>query len=390
MKKSTVGGQCLLAISLFVMSNSPALSQTTVFIDIKPNSCSNEIGYDEDVIEVLLPGTRAVSVDDLKASTIRLQGVTPKARIEDIGKPDGECNKLEADGLKDYILEFSTKEIIAGRNSGPHTLRLTALLQTGEQIIGTDNIKIKKKTSDCWTFSLEAGQELSTFNVEDSAGSMIEKRNAFSDPKTFVGLTASQVLLSQNDEPCPIGSNVKRKLVLEEKIRFGRANIEQEAMTGVPTDNLQVVREAETIMAEVSLIHDRWISKSEQTRAYLKGTLGFQHGDDDRLDHDQLDYLFLGGGLEYDNVKSRYHGSYMEFGTGTSERFDHERRTLKAETTLFVTLGSKETVKSQAKIDGWWRFLITMELDAGPGADDFRVLYGIQKALTPLLTGSKE
>lgn len=198
--------------------------------------------------------------------------------------------------------------------------------------------------ADDWSADFDIGLDVSAYNTD--------KNNAdegFSDAKMFLGISARQ--------------KISERLSLIEDIHFKSVNTEQGDF---------IARDVKSVDVELGAEYDlsRWIRLKNQTEFYLKLTAGFLFLENSGLDQDNFNTNFIGFGWKYNNPASKIDGSYIEIGTGASERFDSAWRFMKNDIKFFYKLNDSG--------DGWKAF-ISSGLDIGTGDDDFRFAIGLTR-----------
>ncbi len=149
---------CLLSILLFKAL--PVYAGTSVFIDIKPNSCPNPLNCKAGgFISVAILGTDTLDVTDIDLSTVQLEGVSPiHSDLEDVATPFTDdlvdclsCNEDGADGFLDLVLKFDKQDILAAigffSDGECLTLMLIGDFLDGSPFDGEDNVLIRCKNS---------------------------------------------------------------------------------------------------------------------------------------------------------------------------------------------------------------------------------------------------
>jgi len=198
--------------------------------------------------------------------------------------------------------------------------------------------------ADDWSADFDIGLDVSAYNTD--------KANAdegFSDAKMFLGISARQ--------------KISERLSLIEDIHFRSLNTEQGDF---------IARDVKSVDVELGAEYDlsRWIRLKNQTEFYLKLTTGFLFLENSGLDQDNFNTNFIGFGWKYNNPASKIDGSYIEIGTGASERFDSAWRFMKNDIKFFYKLSEAEN---------GWRAFISSGLDIGTGDDDFRFAIGLTR-----------
>lgn len=173
-------------------------------LDIKPNSCPNPLNLkaardvatdfaktdlpDEDVsrepggvVPVAILGTDDLDVENIKISSLRLEGVEPlRFDYEDVATPvrdgpgDGcECTTERGDGLMDLTLRFGKRDIIAtidedSVSDGDYLmLQLTGEMNDGTPLAGGDCVVLRlkgPKTAEAGESDLASGDGLAAWN----------------------------------------------------------------------------------------------------------------------------------------------------------------------------------------------------------------------------------
>jgi len=198
--------------------------------------------------------------------------------------------------------------------------------------------------ADDWSADFDIGLDVSAYNTD--------KANAdegFSDAKMFLGISARQRL--------------SERLSLIEDVHFRSLNAELGDRIGRDIKAVNVGLGAEYDLS-------RWIKLRSQTEFYLKAATGFLFLENSGLDQDNFNTNFIGFGWRYNNPASKIDGSYIEIGTGASERFDSSWRFIKNDIKFLYKLNDSG--------DGWKAF-ISSGLDIGTGDDDFRFAIGLTR-----------
>ncbi len=198
--------------------------------------------------------------------------------------------------------------------------------------------------ADDWSADFDIGLDVSAYNTD--------KANAdegFSDAKMFLGISARQRL--------------SERLSLVEDIHFKSLNAEQ---------GDYIARDVKSVDVELGAEYDlsRWIRLRSQTEFYMKVTCGFLFLENSGLDQDNFNTNFIGFGWKYNNPASKIEGSYIEIGTGASERFDSSWRFMKNEIKFLYKLNES---------GNGWKAFISSQLDIGTGDDDFRFAIGLTR-----------
>lgn len=227
---------------------------------------------------------------------------------------------------------------------------------------------ISKETHDCTSvedcrlnpkisFGFTIGQESSTFNTTETTSD-----SAFHDSKSFVEISGLQRV--SDDFATWFDRSGKCQVNLTESLKFGSSNIEQKD----ESNELVVIREAEVIIANASFWVDVNNCGNKRNVQYIKLSSGFVFNEDSRVTNDTRGNTFLLYGMRDAHNLSDSKGSYIEVGFGHDERFrQHER-------------GLIISGESHYKLEGSeWRFIANAELNAGPGADDFRISFGVKR-----------
>lgn len=226
-----------------------------------------------------------------------------------------------------------------------------------------------------WEMNVQIGQSMSTLNTasggarvsDDSSDTdtTVPNLHSFGSAKTFVGISAKQIF----------GGTAKDwgRLSVMEDVRFGAtANVDQpKALPSAGEDVISFVSDADVIDTQFSLKYDlKW-----WTFIYVKAMGGFLVANDSRVKDDFLSKSFLGIGFQVERPESRYYGSFLEIGSGSSERFDkHEFPRLKSEAMIYYKLGETAEILKD------WKAFVNMRIDSGSKADDLQVSYGVQRS----------
>jgi hypothetical protein len=210
--------------------------------------------------------------------------------------------------------------------------------------------------ADDWTVDFDIGVNVSSYNTDKPAC------DGLSDVNLFLGITARQTL--------------SERLTILEGVHLEPLNIEQ---------NNTVARDMNTVDIKLGLEYMltpwpppvlKWLKLSflpklsDQTRVYLKVTTDFLFPEDSWVDQDNFNTTFFGLGWRYNNPVSKMDGSFIEIGTGGSERFDSTWRYFKNNIEFYYRMG--ETRDS-------WKAFISSEFDVGSGDDDFRFSLGLSR-----------
>jgi hypothetical protein len=220
---------------------------------------------------------------------------------------------------------------------------------------------VSAHAEDDWTFNFDVGFDISAYNTDKT------DVDGFSKPRIFVGLSAKQA--------------ISERLSLIEDVYYKAINIEKTSVS----------RDMKSVALELGFEYGltpwpppplKWIpalfpksfpslpTLREQTNVYLKLTAGFLFPEDQGLDQDNFNTTFIGIGWKYNNSASKLDGSYVEIGTGSSERFDSAWRYVKSNIKFFYKMSDNK--------DSWKAFMST-ELDIGSGDDDFRFGMGLTR-----------
>lgn len=216
--------------------------------------------------------------------------------------------------------------------------------------------------TDDWNLDFDIGVDVSGYD------SGRKEAQGFSHLKVFFGLAGKQ--------------QISERLSIIEGLHYKAVNIEKKTATVRDTNVFEAQLGLEYVLTPWPPPPLKWLPSRlpywlpslpnlrEQTHVYFKLTGSYLFAEDDWIDQEHFNTTFLGIGLRYDNPSSKMNESYVEIGTGSSERFDSSWRYLKSNITFFYKMSE---VKS-----GWKAFLST-QLDVGSGDDDLRVGIGFSR-----------
>ncbi len=212
---------------------------------------------------------------------------------------------------------------------------------------------------DDWGFNFDIGLDISGYDTGKS------DYNGFSNPKVFFGLSGRQ--------------QISERLAIIEGLHYKAINIEEPQAVARDMNALEVMLGAEYVLTPWPPPVLRKLKKSskwlptlrEQTRVYFKVMGKYLFAEDSWIDQSHFNTTFFGVGMKYNKPSDKMDGSYIEFGTGSTERFDSTWRYIKVNMNFYYHL-------SDANKDGWKTFLST-ELDVGSGDDDIRFGLGFTR-----------
>lgn len=214
-------------------------------------------------------------------------------------------------------------------------------------------------SAEDWSFNFDVGLDISGFDTGKA------DYDGFSNPKIFFGLSAKQQL--------------SERLAIIEALHYKAINIEEEQAVARDMDALEVKLGLEYVLTPwpppiLRKLRDstRWLpTLREQSRVYFKVMGSYLFAEDNWIDQSHFNTTFFGVGLKHHKPDSKMDGSFIEFGAGSSERFDSTWRYIKSNMRFYYRL-------SDNKGDGWKSFVST-ELDVGSGDDDIRIGLGFTR-----------
>lgn len=212
---------------------------------------------------------------------------------------------------------------------------------------------------DDWGFDFDIGLDISGYDTGKA------DFDGFSNPKIFFGLAGKQQL--------------SERLSVIEGLHYRAINIEEAQAVARDMDAMEVMLGLEYVLTPWPPPVLRKLEKStkwlptlrDQTRVYFKVTGSYLFAEDTWVDQSHFNTTFFGVGMKYNRPNSKMDGSYIEFGTGSSERFDSTWRYIKTNMKFYYQL-------SDADRDAWKTYLST-ELDVGSGDDDIRFGLGFTR-----------
>jgi len=122
----------------------------TVPVDVQPFNCSNTLRFNgRDVLPVALLGSESLAIWDLDLTTLQLEGVSARRWMTtDVGGPamGEECRDTTPDGIRDLVLQFDLREVIAAlapvTSREERTVTLTGARLDGSPITGSDVVVV--------------------------------------------------------------------------------------------------------------------------------------------------------------------------------------------------------------------------------------------------------
>jgi hypothetical protein len=227
--------------------------------------------------------------------------------------------------------------------------------------------------ADDWTVDFDIGIDVSAYNTGKT------EYDGFSDLNFSLGAVARQPL--------------SERLSIFEGVHLRPLNIEQGSTVARDMDTVDIELGLEYILTPWPPPPLRWLPSrlpkwtpslptlKNNTEVYFKASGNFLFPEDSSVDQDNFNTTFFGIGWRYNNASSKMNGSYVELGTGGSERFDSSWRYLKNNIKFFY--------KVSDDAEGWKAY-ISSEIDVGSGDDDFRFGVGLcrdAKFIANLLKG---
>jgi hypothetical protein len=212
---------------------------------------------------------------------------------------------------------------------------------------------------DDWGFDFDIGLDISGYDTGQA------DYDGFSNPKVFFGLSGRQQL--------------SERLAIIEGLHYRAMNIEEDRAVARDTDTMEVMLGGEyvltpwppPVLAKFKK-STQWLpTLRDQTRVYFKVMGSYLFAEDNWIDQSHFNTTFFGIGMKYNKPSDKMNGSYIEFGTGSSERFDSTWRYIKMNMKFYYQL-------SDSNKDAWKTFLST-DLDVGSGDDDIRFGLGFTR-----------
>jgi hypothetical protein len=142
-------------------------SATDVAIDIKPQSCVNQVNVkSKGVLTVAVFGTETFDVMSLDPSSVLLEGVSPlRWSLKDVGTPtdpfieeSDQCNDHGHDGFEDIVFTFDTHEIVQALGD----------VANGEEIVLTLEGTLNSDTASASILVENTAQEEAIVRGEDT------------------------------------------------------------------------------------------------------------------------------------------------------------------------------------------------------------------------------
>ncbi|MCP4345725.1 MAG: hypothetical protein GY795_09390 [Desulfobacterales bacterium] len=210
-----------------------------------------------------------------------------------------------------------------------------------------------------WSFDFDIGLDVSGYDTGKA------DYDGFSNLKIFFGLSGKQQL--------------SERLAIFEELHYRAINIEEPQAVARDMDSLEVSLGMEYVLTPWPPPVLRRFKKSSkwlptlnrQTRVYFKAMGSYLFTENNWIDQSHFNTTFFGVGMKYNKPDSKMDRSYIEFGTGSSERFDSTWRYIKINMKFYYQL-------SDSNKDAWKTFLST-ELDVGSGDDDIRFGLGFTR-----------